>query len=278
MRTDEPLERRLRTVCEGSDARTPRDVVGASARAAITAWTRPAVRSMAVLLCLALVVAGYWAWSGRPREVAVAPAVLSTGAPVGGAPASAAPLSASSVAGFPDPSSALDRVPVSPTTTAPTAPTVPTTMPTMPAVPTVVVHVTGLVRTPGVVELPQGSRVADAIDEAGGVTKPRASSSVNLARVLVDGEQVVVGLPNSPTAPVPAPATSGSRSGTPMMLNLNAADAAALETLPGIGPVIAERIVAWRTANGPFRSVDELGEVSGIGDAILSQVRSSVWV
>lgn len=129
----------------------------------------------------------------------------------------------------------------------------------------VVVHVVGSVRTPGIVRLPVGARVGDAIDAAGGVTRPKALGSVNLARVLVDGEQIVVG----------ARAGSGGAAadGT---LSLSAASAAELEALPGIGPALAARIIAWRQAHGPFASVDALDEVSGIGPSILGQIRGLV--
>ena len=128
----------------------------------------------------------------------------------------------------------------------------------------VVVHVTGAVAEPGVIRLPAGSRVDDAITAAGGAKSPKALASVNLARVLVDGEQIVVGA-------MPA-GSGGGGSGTG--IDLNQASAGDLEALPGIGPVLAQRIVDWRTTNGPFRSIDELGEVSGIGDALLAQIRS----
>ena len=128
---------------------------------------------------------------------------------------------------------------------------------------TVVVHVVGKVASPGVVELPAGSRVLDAVEAAGGVTSSRASSTVNLARLVVDGEQIDVGA---------APPASGGTS----RISLNSADAQQLQQLPGVGPVIAERIVAWRTANGPFRSVAELGEVSGIGPAMIARIEDQV--
>ena len=128
----------------------------------------------------------------------------------------------------------------------------------------VVVHVAGAVSKPGLIRLPAGARVADAIDAAGGPRTRKALDSVNLARPVVDGEQIVVG----------AAAADGSAAG----VSLNAATAADLEDLPGIGPVLAQRIVAWREANGPFRSVDELSEVSGIGDALMAQLRGEVRV
>ncbi len=142
-------------------------------------------------------------------------------------------------------------------------------------------HVTGLVARPGLVRLPLGARVADALAEAGGVTRRRAADTVNLARILVDGEQVVVGVPGAPgSAGSSPPGTStSSPQGNPLApIDLNTATATVLEGLPGVGPVIAARIVDWRTANGAFRSVEELGEVSGIGDAILTQVRGLVRV
>jgi competence protein ComEA len=131
----------------------------------------------------------------------------------------------------------------------------------------VVVHVLGAVRDPGLFTLPAGSRVADAVEAAGGARSDKAFASVNLARILVDGEQVV--LDTSGQA-----ASSGTAESN--LISLNQADAIALETLPGVGPVIAQRIVTWRTTNGPFRSIDELGEVAGVGDAILTQVRPLV--
>ena len=153
-----------------------------------------------------------------------------------------------------------------------------------PPVPQVVVHVTGLVARPGLVRLPLGSRVADAIAAAGGVTRRRAADSVNLARVLVDGEQVVVGAPaGAPGHRARRPPRRGCRRerrwARPRLRRpQHGRLRGALEELPGVGPVIAARIVAWRVANGPFRSVEELGEVSGIGDAILAQVRDLVRV
>lgn len=130
---------------------------------------------------------------------------------------------------------------------------------------TVVVHVVGEVAVPGVVELDSGARVADAIDAAGGVGPEADLAGLNLARVLVDGEQVVV--PQVGQVPV-APADG--------RIDINTADAAALQTLPGIGEVLAQRIVTWREQNGRFGSVDELTQVSGIGPAVLDSVHELV--
>jgi competence protein ComEA len=141
-----------------------------------------------------------------------------------------------------------------------------------PPTPSVVVHVVGQVQQPGVVTLPDGSRVADAIDAAGGAGAEADLSAVNLARVLVDGEQVIVPRPGEAIAPVGG---SGPGSG---VLNLNAADVGALDGLPGIGPVLAQRIVDWRADHGRFSAVEELTEVSGIGPTVLEGLRDLVTV
>ncbi len=126
----------------------------------------------------------------------------------------------------------------------------------------VLVHVVGKVTNPGVVELPAGARVQDAIDAAGGATREKALESVNLARPVIDGEQIIVG-----AAPDGTPSS---------VISINSAGAEELDELPGVGPVIAERIVQWREENGPFSSVDELSEVSGIGPSIIEQIRDQV--
>lgn len=145
----------------------------------------------------------------------------------------------------------------------------------------VVVHVVGAVRRPGLLRLPAGSRVADAVRAAGGLTARARPASVNLARVLVDGEQLAVQRRGAPPL-VPAPgaaASAGSVPGTPAApVNLNTATLEALDALPGIGPVLAQRILDWRTANGRFSTVDELAEVSGIGEATLARLRPVVTV
>jgi len=137
----------------------------------------------------------------------------------------------------------------------------------------VVVDVAGKVRRPGIVTLPAGARVVDAIEEAGGARRGVDLTSLNLARVLTDGEQVVVGLelPGGVAAPAAsAPATGGTGPGA--LVNINTASGTALEELPGVGPVTAAAIVQWRTDNGPFTAVDELMEVSGIGEATLADM------
>lgn len=132
----------------------------------------------------------------------------------------------------------------------------------------VVVHVVGQVNRPGVVSLPAGARVMDAVDAAGGATPAADLAGLNLARVLADGEQVVV----------PGPGDVAEGVGPAPGVDLNRADAAALDALPGIGPVLAERIVSWRSAHGRFSTVDELAEVAGIGPALMAGLRDLVRV
>ncbi|MBA2444867.1 MAG: ComEA family DNA-binding protein [Nocardioidaceae bacterium] len=132
----------------------------------------------------------------------------------------------------------------------------------------VVVDVAGKVRRPGIVELPAGSRIVDALDVAGGVRSGVDVAELNLARVLVDGEQIVVGL-EVPVMQPPAGLSGTPSTKTLVMVDLNTATAEQLDTLPGIGPVTAAAILAWRAENGAFSTVDELLEVSGIGDATL---------
>jgi competence protein ComEA len=146
----------------------------------------------------------------------------------------------------------------------------------------VVVHVVGQVRRPGLVRLPPGARVADAIAAAGGAKPSADLSGLNLARVLVDGEQVQVLRPGeAPVAGAPGAATtagSGAAGSAASggLVNLNTADLAALDTLPGVGPVLAQRILDWRAEHGRFTSVEELGEVTGIGEKLYAQIRPKV--
>ncbi|MEN0130270.1 MAG: ComEA family DNA-binding protein [Brevundimonas sp.] len=137
----------------------------------------------------------------------------------------------------------------------------------------VVVHVVGAVRRHGVVRLPVGARAADAIDAAGGPTKHADLDALNLARVLVDGEQLVVPRVGQP-ASAPVPPTGPT---TPGLLDVNTATATELDELPGIGPVLAQNIVDYR-AEHRFADVDELDDVPGIGPALLERLRSLVRV
>jgi competence protein ComEA len=135
------------------------------------------------------------------------------------------------------------------------------------------VHVSGAVREPGLYVLPTGSRVVDAVAAAGGFTDDADRDAVNLARSLDDGEQLAVPRPGE--APPAAPGASASADGR---VDLNTADATMLETLPRIGPALAERIIAWRDDNGGFTSVEDLLAVPGIGDKMLESLRDFVTV
>ena len=154
----------------------------------------------------------------------------------------------------------------------------------------VVVHVTGAVSRPGVVTLPPGSRVTDAINAVGGASAEADTQQLNLARVLTDGEQIRVPRigevlpdpapqPGGATAPgartAPGKSGDGGASGT---VNINTASASELEKLPGIGPALAQRIVEYRDSHGPFASVDSLTDVPGIGKAKLEGLREQATV
>ncbi|WP_082115290.1 ComEA family DNA-binding protein [Lentzea aerocolonigenes] len=132
--------------------------------------------------------------------------------------------------------------------------------------PELVVNVVGEVATPGLVTVASGARVADAIRLAGGLKPGADLHNLNLARKLTDGEQIAVGIP-PPAGPAAA---------TPSKLDLNSATASELDSLPGVGPVTAQRIVDHRTRKGPFASVDQLREVEGIGDAKLAKLADLV--
>ena len=152
-------------------------------------------------------------------------------------------------------------------TVEPVAPSSPTAVVATGAPAMLVVAVTGKVQKPGLVRLPSGSRVADAIEAAGGALPGTDLSTVNLARKLVDGELVVVG---------GSPPGSGGAAGGPV--NLNTATAEQLQTLPGVGPVLAERIIAYRDEHGGFVSVADLRNVSGIGDTRFHDLQARVTV
>lgn len=149
--------------------------------------------------------------------------------------------------------------------------------------PVAFVHVVGAVRHPGVYELPAGSRVADAVGAAGGMLPDAVASGINLARPVNDGEQIVVPDEDDPTPPSAVGGASGGLgSGTPAAaggpVDINSADTMALETLPGVGPATAAKIIAEREANGPFVSIEDVGRVSGIGPKKLEQLAGTACV
>lgn len=139
----------------------------------------------------------------------------------------------------------------------------------------VFVHVHGQVVSPGLFELPGGSRVVDVVGAAGGFTAEADQAAVNLARVLSDGEQLRVPAVGET---VEVPGAGGSASGVDGVVDLNQADEAALRTLPGVGPATASAILAWRDENGRFRAVDDLLGVPGIGEKTLDKLRDKVRV
>jgi competence protein ComEA len=134
------------------------------------------------------------------------------------------------------------------------------------------VYVSGWVATPGVVEVADGAIVADAVAAAGGALEGALLDALNLARPLVEGDHVQIPGPGDSAV---VAADSQQQDG---LISINQADAAALEGLPGVGPVLAERIVAYREANGPFETVEDLLEVSGIGEAKLASMRDLIVV
>jgi competence protein ComEA len=235
---------------------TPRAVVGVVLVGTVVA---------AVLLVRLLLVQH----QARPVPLRMA-ATGSAGGPAPSPPAGTSPALSGSGATAPGASS----VPGAPSSGSPTASA---------ATATVLVHVVGEVRHAGVVRLPAGARVEQALDAAGGATAKADLVRVNLARVVVDGEQIVVPRPGQVVAGAPAaggpsavPGAAGGTVGT--VLDLNTAGLTELDALPGVGPVLAQRILDWRSENGRFTSVDELGEVSGIGDKVLDRLRALVRV
>jgi competence protein ComEA len=206
-------------------------------------------------LLAALLLVG-WTWLDRPRVD-----------PVPVDPAGAAPA-APRAAGVPAQSGEPAR------SGGPAAPAVGEVAETSA---TVVVSVVGLVARPGLVTLASGSRVADAVKAAGGLLPEADPASLNLAAVVADGQQVAVGVPGV------ADAAQGTGAGAVPPagggpVNLNTATVGDLDGLPGIGPVLAERIIAYRTAEGPFASVDQLDDVPGIGPAIAAKLAALVTV
>ncbi|WP_206056075.1 helix-hairpin-helix domain-containing protein, partial [Nocardioides sp.] len=197
------------------------------------------VAVVAVLAATGLAVTAWWVARDRPEPVA----------PVSAQPA--APLVGGET-----------LAPVSPSSSASRG--------------SVTVDVAGEVRRPGIVVLDHGARVTDALKAAGGARRGVDLTSLNLARVLVDGEQILVGGPRggSPAAGV----TAGAPGRSGALVNLNTAGQAELETLPGVGPVTAQAIIAWRETTGGFTSIDELLEVDGIGEKTLASLTPHVTV
>jgi competence protein ComEA len=255
---------------------TWRERVGLAVRERTPLWLqtrcgleRRSVAALAVLLVAAALLAGGHFWSGRPEEVE-APRPVRAALPYAGHGDGAEPV--------PKPSPGALGATAPPPSTVPGPDS---------GGGTVVVDVSGKVRHPGIQRLPAGSRVADALRAAGGVRSGTDLGTLNRARVLVDGEQVVVG--GDAPAPVPgsapAPGTAGAgvppggaaaAPGPASPLSLNSATVEQLDTLPGVGPVLARHILDYRTQHGGFTSVDQLREVTGIGDRRFADLRDLV--
>jgi competence protein ComEA len=203
---------------------------------------------VAVLVAVGLAVTCWWVVRGDAGRVEAPTVTMSTGSPGADSPMADAPLS--------------DASPVAASASADAG--------------TVTVDVAGKVRRPGIAVLDAGSRVVDALHAAGGARHGVDLSGLNLARVLVDGEQIVVGEP-APTGLAASTMATPGASGGPLV-NLNTASQDELEALPEVGPVTAQAILSWRAEHGGFTSVDELLEVDGIGDATLGQLAPFVTV
>ncbi|MFG3132992.1 helix-hairpin-helix domain-containing protein [Streptomyces tendae] len=245
----------------GGPTPTWRERTGQALRERMPLWLqtrcgleRRSVAALTVLLVVAAVFAVQHFWSGRTQSVA-APEVVREAAAYG--------------AGKPGPTAA-DR--------ATTGETGSKAASTATAGPEIVVDVGGKVRKPGIHSLPAGSRVADALRAAGGVRPGTKTDGLNRARFLVDGEQVIVGAPAPAPRPGEAAAPSGptGAAGPAAPVSLNTATTDQLDTLPGVGPVLAQHIIDYRTQHGGFRSVDELREVNGIGERRFADLRDLV--
>jgi competence protein ComEA len=195
---------------------------------------------MAAVAVVVVLVAGFLAWKSRPQvsEVASDAAATASGPSPGGAGAGRAPASGAGPGGE------------------------------------IVVAVGGKVRRPGLVRLVAGARVADALEAAGGAEPGVDVAPLNLARKVVDGELIMVGA-SAPPGMIPGAATPGAAGG---LINLNTATLGQLDSLPGVGPVLAQRILDARDAQGGFRAVTDLRKVDGIGESRYEQLKDLVTV
>ncbi|MGW0186619.1 helix-hairpin-helix domain-containing protein [Streptomyces sp. NPDC003362] len=246
-------------------AGTWRNRAGLALRERMPVWLQARVglerRSVLALAVLLVVAAGFAVqhfWSGRTETVR-APEVVEAAAPhaeadADAAPGGPAPGRRQGPGGAPDaPSAAATGTPGA----------------------EIVVDVSGKVREPGIHRLPAGSRVVDALEAAGGVRPGTDTAGLNRARFLVDGEQVVVGGPAPAQGRPPAGGAAAGAAPTGPV-SLNTATVEQLDTLPGVGPVLAQHIIDHRTRHGGFRSVEELREVNGIGERRFADLRNLV--
>ncbi|MFG3423459.1 helix-hairpin-helix domain-containing protein [Micromonospora sp. NPDC048063] len=200
---------------------------------------RRGVRALAVVAVLVVLGAGFWAWRSRPQAEPVRPVATAE-----------------------------------PPVVSATGPVEPGASPAG----ELVVAVAGKVRRPGLVRVPAGARVADAVEAAGGALPGVDVALLNPARKVTDGELILVGVAAAPGAAPPPGGAPGAAPGAGGRLNLNTATLAQLDALPGVGPVLAQRILAHRDQQGGFRSVGDLRQVDGIGDARYEQLKDLVTV
>ncbi|MEP6758451.1 MAG: helix-hairpin-helix domain-containing protein [Actinomycetota bacterium] len=207
--------------------------------------SRGELAGLMVVVVLLLGGVGLWYSRSLPRPIQVATTGTFSPAPT----TSLGPMPSGSVSASPSPSAVL------------------------------VVDVAGWVHRPGVFEFQPGDRVIDAVERAGGARDNADLTLLNLAAPLTDGQQILVpkhgAIVAGTTGTVGIPGTTGT---TGALVNINTADEPTLETLNGVGPVLAAAIIQYRTEHGPFSSVDQLDEVSGIGPATLEDLRSQVAV
>jgi competence protein ComEA len=213
---------------------------------------RRGVQALAAVAVVVVLIAAVLAWRARPRvdPVAVPPVDPQPAAAAGGLAGGAARADHPAATGIPSTGAE------------------------------VVVAVAGKVRKPGLVRLPPGSRVADALQAAGGANPGVDVALLNLARKVVDGELILVGVTPPPGTPVATGAAAAPAGGAPAggPVNLNTATLAELDTLPGVGPVLAQRILDAREAQGGFKAVSDLRKVDGIGDSRYEQLKDLVVV
>lgn len=225
--------------------------------------SRSTAIALAVVIAVVALVVGAWVLSARPKAVPVSGPAVSPRTPSASS-ATALPIGSRPVPGG---RSALTK--------AGSPGSLPSASPSSGSGAPLIVDVAGRVRRPGLYRLPAGARVDDAVRAAGGALPGVDLATLNLAAALVDGEQVAVGIAPAPDVPPSAARSRGSATATGPV-HLNSATADQLQMLPGVGPVLAQHILDFRTAHGSFTSVDQLNDVPGIGDSKFAELRASV--
>jgi len=220
-------------------------------RERLDALSRAELAGLVVVVILLLAGVGLWYSRSLPRPIDVATTAV-TSAPFASSPPA------------PVPGAALTPTSATPSVSSTIA--------------VLIVDVTGAVRKPGVFDFQPGDRVIDAVRRAGGALEKADLTLLNLAAPLTDGQQILVPKKGATVSGVPPVGTGTAPGTTGALINIITADEATLETLNGVGPVLAASILQYRTEHGPFASVDQLDEVSGIGPATLEDLRSQVTV